>query len=240
MEKNAKRSSVIVAAAVAFALVVGAGAAYRLAAGRLARPSAGLAIPRGTLERRLPLQIGPWQGAEVPLDPAIVRTTDADDLVNREYVRSDGQAVALFIAYGVRARDLMPHRPEVCYPGAGWTVDDTETVDLKLPDDTTRQVRIHRFFRPGLSNQQITVLNYYIVDGRYSPDVSLLRSMAWRGAGGVRYVAQVQITASSASSRSSQAALDAIRDFAVAVDPHIAGLLPDATTTAPVSEADHD
>ena len=45
---------------------------------------------------------------------------------------------------------------------------------------------------------KMTVLNYYIVDGRYCPDVALLRSKAWRKTAS-NYVAQVQIACSSAS-----------------------------------------
>ena len=101
---------------VAVGLMIASGAGYSVAAG--------------------PLQIGPWNGSDTALDERLVKATDTDDHVSRSYVRSDGRGdVSLFIAYGVRFRDLMPHRPEVCYTGAGWTLEATSERTLTIEDE---------------------------------------------------------------------------------------------------------
>ncbi len=182
------------AAVTAIALLLIFGTGYRVLAFRLARPTQSISLPPGTLAH-LPLQIGKWVGRDVPLDPAIIRATNADDHINRTYTRqTQGDQVSVFIAYGVRGRDLMPHRPDVCYPGAGWMLKETRTIELTVEKGLPPLVcRIYRFHRGGLDLRSMSVLNYYIVDGEYCPDVSLLRAKAWRGAEAIHYMAQVQI-----------------------------------------------
>jgi hypothetical protein len=133
------------------------------------------------------------------LAEAIVLATDTDAHISRIYSRrNNSEYISLYIAYGARARDLMPHRPEVCYTGAGWTLIDKYSKKLSLSnkEKTELPCNIYKFSRGALSTNETLVLDYYIVDGQYSRDVSLLRSKAWRGSGTIRYVAQVQIVAS--------------------------------------------
>lgn len=191
--ERSSSSSFGVASGVAIALLVLSGVGYRTLAAGYADLSGGTPLPSGTL-KQLPLQIGDWAGLEVPLDERIVEATDTDDLVNRSYAHLNGKdKVFLFLACGIRMRDLAPHRPEVCYPGAGWTVDDRRVVDVVLDDGSNFPVQIHQFSRGGLDSSRISVLNYYLIDGVYCPDVSLLRSKAWRPQNDVRYLAQVQV-----------------------------------------------
>jgi EpsI family protein len=180
----------------ALILLLGSGAAYRLMAARLMDVSGGVPLPAGTLSR-LPLSIAGWEGVDVPLTDAVIRATDTDDHVNRLYRRRGGiETAALFVAYGVRFRDLAPHRPEVCYPGAGWTLEATTPLDLALPDGSPLPCQLHHFSRAGLDAQRVAVLNYYIVDGGFHRDVSSLRSLAWRLEANASYVAQIQVTCS--------------------------------------------
>lgn len=209
MQANGDRtssSSVSVAVGVAIALLLLSGAGIRTLAARYASLAGGTPLARGTLEQ-LPLQIGDWVGVEVPLDERIVQATDTDDLVNRSYAHLNGKdKVFLFLACGIRMRDLAPHRPEVCYPGGGWTLDDRRVLDLALSDESELPVQIYEFSRGGLESSRISVLNYYLIDGQYCPDVSLLRSKAWRLKSDVRYIAQVQIVSAVDSSLGSKTA----------------------------------
>jgi len=185
-----------IAVGLAFFLLVGSGAGYQLLAARYARASNSIPIPPGTLTQ-LPLHIGNWEGTEVPMDERVIQATDTDDHVNRRYTRGRMQdAVALWVAYGVRFRDLMPHRPEVCYTGSGWTLDDTKSLELKTPEGFLVPCRLLRFHRGNLKNERIIVLNYYLVDGEYSKDVSAVRKRVWRFNSGLQYVTQVQISCS--------------------------------------------
>lgn len=218
-------STISVASGMAIALLVLSGIGYRTLAAGYADLSGGTPLPSGTL-KQLPLQIGDWAGLEVPLDERIVQATDTDDLVNRRYVRSNGKdAVFLFIACGLRMRDLAPHRPEVCYPGAGWTVDDRRVVDVALDDGSKLPVQIHQFSRGGLDSSRISVLNYYLIDGLYCPDVSLLRSKAWRPQNDVRYLAQVQVVSAADTSLGLATADKKVRAFAADSASEIRDLL---------------
>jgi EpsI family protein len=200
------------------------GASYRAAAHWFARSSDSAPLPPGTLAR-LPLDLEDWRGSEVSLDDSIVRRTDTDDHVNRTYVHRNGlELVSLFIAYGVKLRDLAPHRPEVCYPEAGWTLENSRTVEIPLENGSSLSCQVHRFHRGGLEQKRITVLNYYVVDGQYCPDVSLLRSKVWKRTNNQEYAAQVQIVASDSIAPGNSE--DSVRRFAVACAQPIRSLFP--------------
>ena len=209
----------------ALVILLGAGFGYRVLHHHLERAPRRTPIPPGTLNQ-LPLEIGPWVGRDEPVDDAIVRTADVDDYVSRHYVRTtDNQAVGLWIAYGVRARDLMPHRPEVCYTGAGWTLQDRDTLTVPLSDGTPLQAGVLTFAPSGLGTRPLTVLNYYIVDGQTCADVSLLRSKAWRGQASIRYMVQVQITCQQTPAGGTAAPVDVAREFAAVLHGQIRELL---------------
>ncbi len=211
---NPNQRPVIVAVVVAGFLMLVSTAAYRVLAARLAAPVNASPIPPAALER-FPLQIGGWLGQEVPLDEAIVRATDTDAHINRRYSRHNGsESILLYVACGVKARDLMPHRPEVCYTGAGWTLIDKRSMELPLSDGMKLPCSAFQFSRGTLNTKKTVLLNYYIVDGQYCRDVSLLRSKAWRGSGTVRYVAQVQIVASTTVNLNADSAARLVCDFA--------------------------
>ena len=234
---SVNKGRLVAAALVAVGLLLAGGAGYRALAQHLARPSAIVPLPPGTLAS-LPMEIRDWDGQDAPLDESVARATDSDAHISRRYSRHGGaQTVWLFLAYGVQARDLMPHRPEVCYPGAGWTLDDSQSTELALENGNKLQCRILGFSRSGLTAKTVRVLNYYIVDGQYCPDVSLLRSKAWRGSSGIRYMAQVQITCSGTTSFSPDSSVSAVRAFAVDSAQAILALLPDAIQR---SDANHE
>jgi len=234
-ESSNGRRPVLAALSVGMVLLAGAGVGHRLAAERYARPGTSDPLAPGTLAK-LPLKLGGWTGQDVPLDEDTVSRTDTDQHVNRLYQRGGSmEAVSLFVAYGVRLRDLMPHRPEVCYPGAGWTLKDSQRAELPLEDGRTLPCQIQRFVRGGLEAKRITVLNYYIVDGSYCPDVELLRSKAWRLTSRGRYVAQVQITCT--DSVMNPDGEGSVRAFAALAAGLIRRLMPEDTSAALEADA---
>ncbi|MHC4596081.1 MAG: exosortase C-terminal domain/associated protein EpsI [Planctomycetota bacterium] len=212
---NPNLQPVIVAAVIAGFLILVSSAAYHVLAARLAAPVNTSSLPPAALEK-LPMQIGDWTGQKVPLDEAIVRATDTEAYINRRYSRRNAlEHISLYVAYGVRARDLMPHRPEVCYTGAGWTLVDRSSMELPLSDGMKLPCRALQFSSGTLNTKKVVVLDYYIVDGQYCRDVSLLRSKAWRGSGTVRYVAQVQIVTPITANLTADSATRMVRAFAV-------------------------
>ena len=187
----ANKRTLTMAVGIALCLLIASGAGYRILARRLGSTEGDALLPPGALQR-LPLELGDWVGRDVKMDKRIVKMSDTDAHVNRRYVRGNGsEDVSLYIAYGVRIRDLLPHRPEVCYPLNGWTLQDKRPVTLPLGDGAELQCQILEFSRSGLAAGNVTILNYYLADGEYSPEVSRLRSKLTGGAG---YVAQVLIT----------------------------------------------
>jgi len=226
--ENPNSKSVIIAAVVAGFLMLVSSAAYQVLAARLASPVNTTSLPPAALEK-LPMQIGDWMGQNMPLDEAIVRATDTEAYINRSYLRHNSlECISLYVAYGVRARDLMPHRPEVCYTGAGWTLVDRRSMELSLSDGMKLPCSFFQFSRGTLNTRKVAVLDYYIVDGQYCRDVSLLRSKAWRGSGMVRYVAQVQIVASITANLTADSAEKLVRAFAVESASSISKLFENA------------
>jgi len=186
--ETTNKRALTMAVGTALCLLIVSGVGYRVLAWRLGATDGGTPLPPGALQC-LPMQLGQWSGRDVPLSQRIVVATDAVELTNRSYSRRDGaETVGAYVVYGVRVRDLMPHRPEVCLPLNGWTLEDTRNVSLPLADETKLECRILRFSKDGLNT---TVLHYYIVDGTHHRDVSEVRSGLWSGIG---YMAQVQIT----------------------------------------------
>ena len=227
---------VIVAAVAAGLLMLAFGFGYRVLAARLAAPVDTTPISPEALAQ-LPLKIGDWTGREVPLDEAIVRATDTDAHINRRYLRHGSlESVSLYIASGVKARDLMTHRPEVCYTGNGWTLTDRRFVELPLSDVMKLPCNVFEFSRGTLNTNKVVVLNYYIVDGQYCHDVSLLRSKAWRGSGTVRYVAQVQVIASITANMTAESTANIVSAFAVESASLISRLFESAEESQRIDE----
>lgn len=226
--ENQNPRPVMIAAITASFLMLILGLGYRVLAARLAAPGNATPISFATMEK-LPLQINDWTGKDVALDEYVVRIADTDAHINRTYSRKRSfEFISLYIATGVKARDLMPHRPEVCYTGAGWTLIDKDSVELPLSDGTELPCNVMQFSRGTLTKKKVVVLDYYIVDGEYSSDVSLLRSKAWRGSGTVRYVAQVQIVTSISPNQTADSATKSISTFAVESASLISRLFEDA------------
>ncbi len=231
---NFSRKGVMKAMVVATAVMIAGGVAHRIVANYYGRPTDSVPLANEDLAR-LPMDLGPWIGTDVPLDEAIIRATDTDAHINRTY-RKDGKSVAVFIAYGVNARQLLPHTPRVCYPQNGWTQDDDSVVDLELTDKSQLPCTIYRFTRGGLTHESVRVLNYYIVDGQYSPNEALLRNRAWRGSSGIRYMLQVQVSCGGATSlgeSDKDPREEAVRDFVRHCAPELRELIDSLTTTAP-------
>ncbi|MFQ5494006.1 MAG: exosortase-associated EpsI family protein [Phycisphaerae bacterium] len=201
-----------VGAIVACAILLAAGFGYRVVAGWYDRDGDRITLSPGALAA-FPMHISDWTGHDVPLDRSIIEKTDTDDHLSRAYQRAGGrEAVSMFVGFGVAMRDLLPHRPEVCYVGAGWALEQTRDIQTTGSEGTVVPCRMYTFKRGGLDSRTLTVLSYYLVNDQYSADVSLLRSNAWRPPQTAGYVVQVQIAGSGADRL--QYAEESVRRFA--------------------------
>lgn len=180
-----------------FVLVLG-GFGYRRTSGLIDAELAArieLSQPLSTL----PMVIGDWAGEDVPIRESVQKIAMNDDFVNRRYRnRASGEVINLYVAYTARPRTMLRHRPGVCYPSAGWSPVGEEDTALTLPQGGTLPVRIHRFTGGEHSAEYVTVLNYYVLNGKPTIDEHSFWSLGWRtpnlARDASRYVAQIQVT----------------------------------------------
>lgn len=105
----------------------------------LARPSAKVADqgPAFSLESMIPRQFGEWReqpsGYLKVVNPQTQELLDKiySQVLTRVYANASGYRVMLSLAYGSdQRRSLQVHKPEVCYPAQGFTVEKNEAVQL--------------------------------------------------------------------------------------------------------------
>lgn len=97
------------------------------------------ALPPGALEDGLPLTFEGWRA--IPASGVVLPTesTLTDRLYSDVVVRTyeDGRdAVTLLLAYGaLQSGGMQMHRPELCYPAAGFAISSSQIVNLPLDSD---------------------------------------------------------------------------------------------------------
>jgi Protein of unknown function (DUF3485) len=98
--------------------------------------------------RAIPLALGDWNGREMEPDPDVLRESQADDFLNREYESPSwpGVRLRLWVNYS-RLGNNLRHSPEICLPSGGWT---------KIESDC----RVVPADRPSGGTQPITRLSY--------------------------------------------------------------------------------
>lgn len=109
------------------------------------RPTVKLADegPKLVLETAIPKQFGPWraepQMAVQVVNPQTRQLLDKlySQILTRVYVNDGGYRIMLSVAYGGDQREgLRAHKPEVCYPAQGFTLQRTEPYPLATPFGT--------------------------------------------------------------------------------------------------------
>ncbi|WP_376768791.1 exosortase-associated protein EpsI, V-type [Novosphingobium chloroacetimidivorans] len=98
-----------------------------------------IGLTRGTAQDVIPRRIGGWTEVSSPEDivlpPEDERKAAAtyDEQVMRAYAGRRSEAVMLLVAYArSQSSMLMVHRPESCYPGAGFTILSNEAVKIRI------------------------------------------------------------------------------------------------------------
>jgi EpsI family protein len=100
------------------------------------------AAPKIDLEALVPTQFGDWRelpGPATAVNPQTQALLDKlySQILARTYVHKDGYAIMLSLSYGADQRGaLEAHKPEVCYPAQGFTVDLIESVQLNTGDSS--------------------------------------------------------------------------------------------------------
>lgn len=96
----------------------------------------------------LPYSLGPWIGADEPVDERVARECQATEYLNRVYYHRDQPARRIHLWMNYSATGLnMRHSPEVCLPSGGWEKVEAMTREAELPT-------------PGDGDRTITLLGY--------------------------------------------------------------------------------
>jgi EpsI family protein len=110
--------------------------AYALRPGKVLPPS----VPPIVLDTAVPKAFADWtflpdRTVQV-VDPQTQQVLDTvySQVLTRTYVNKQGYGVMLSVAYGGDQRDgLTAHKPEVCYPAQGFTVNSLQDGTLATP-----------------------------------------------------------------------------------------------------------
>jgi hypothetical protein len=128
-------------------------------------------IERPSLKGRLaalPIELGDWVGKDMEMDPAVLRETQADDYLNREYQSRSHPGVhfRLWINYS-RLGDNLRHSPEICLPSGGWNKVESECRVLAVERPDGRQLSLTRLgYSQGELVQGIGFWYYIFGEGR--------------------------------------------------------------------------
>jgi hypothetical protein len=102
--------------ATAFAMLAATGVAHGVLTDRWPLPGASAAPLTA-----LPMTIGDWDGSAGELDPEVLARMGEGEALLRTYVnRVNGAVVTIFLSAGRAGPIVASHRPESCYPGAGY------------------------------------------------------------------------------------------------------------------------
>jgi EpsI family protein len=115
--------------------------------------------------------IGPWTGRDIPIDQSSLDVLGKGSFLNRTYMPGPSAAgvdamapVQLFIAYFPTQRTGQAiHSPQNCLPGAGWTFESKNVLDLV--DRAGKHSQVGEYLiSDGRSRQE--VLYWYRSHGR--------------------------------------------------------------------------
>lgn len=73
------------------------------------------------LLKKVPMNIGEWEGTDLPVDDRVKRVSGAKGYVSRNYKNAiTGDEVSIWLIVG-HSKDVVRHTPDVCYPSSGFT-----------------------------------------------------------------------------------------------------------------------
>jgi EpsI family protein len=128
-------------------------------------------VPPSVPLSQLPMTLGGWRGADIPLEGYVLDVLGKGVFLNRSYLPTqpgtDAEtrgAIGLFIGYFPTQRTGQAiHSPQNCLPGAGWTFDVKGTTELV--DAQGRHYRVGDYLISNGSNRD-EVLYWYRSHGR--------------------------------------------------------------------------
>jgi EpsI family protein len=95
----------------------------------------------------IPENVGDFVGRDAPLDERTVAASNADAMLNRVYENRLGDTVIANIAIWVDFGRGIPHKPEQCYPMAGWEVVNRSKLTVPVSDHQPLHLKQYVFQR---------------------------------------------------------------------------------------------
>ncbi len=124
--------------------------------------------------RELPTTIGPWIGHDVPVDRHLFRNSGAADMVNRIYHNAVDDQVAVNVGVWLNYAPVMPHKPEICYPSAGWEISNRKIVRVTPPGGQPFKARILLLQN---KEQRVALLYWALADSTVTLDDNEVRAV---------------------------------------------------------------
>lgn len=123
----------------------------------------------------IPKQQGDWKlDHNIDLDANTMQQILADSYVAREYKNSAGQRVQLLVVYRRYGRREFAHRPELCFPAAGFTITKKGKTTLPYAGRDVSAVSL----KASLPNGYRTNLAYFFASGKKTED-DFIRQQLW-------------------------------------------------------------
>jgi exosortase len=100
---------------------------------------------------QVPMVIGDWQGRNQSVEPRELTAAGLDGLIMRNYQNSrTGKSATIVLVCG-RPGPVSVHSPEVCYPGAGFVMAQTQPVQTPVDTDARRD----EFLQADFENSEV-------------------------------------------------------------------------------------
>jgi hypothetical protein len=175
----------------------------------------------------IPFQLGAWAGRDDPVDPQILKESQADDVLNRIYHDSSrrGRSLVVWMNYSRHGLNLR-HSPELCLPGSGYTKDESRTRLLEIPAGNGRVHKLTqlRYTKAGVA-QGIGFWYYIFGEGSVEHMVRELPITSRSSHG--RTTRGSGLTVEIFSPGDSDPGGEALEDFAKTLLPTLEAILPD-------------
>jgi exosortase D (VPLPA-CTERM-specific) len=189
-------------------------------------------FPERSLFAGFPTTLGEWRGKPSALDAGTEQFLGLTDYILSDYVKKDGRAVNLYVAYYASQRNgLSPHSPSVCIPGNGWQITDLERMNFTTSDATV-SLPLNRVVIGRGSSKQLV---YYWFDERgmrianeYVSKLYLLRDAMFRNR---TDGALVRLTTPIYPGESESDADKRLQEFTKTLVPNLDGYLPSESTS---------
>ncbi|MDQ4120115.1 MAG: EpsI family protein [Acidobacteriota bacterium] len=191
------------------------------------REAAGEIRPERKLLNNFPAKIGDWQqnGTDQRFEPEEEAVLGSDDYLMRDYfLPASGKGANLYIGYYETQRTgATYHSPRNCLPGSGWTMTESQPVEIVLPNG---QKFVANNYVIENNRSKALMLYWYQGRGRYVANeykdkfFTVLDSISRRRSDG----AMVRIVVS--IDKSEQDALEAAKNLAVAAAANLTEFVP--------------